>query len=85
MVDQRPSPQLPPDFGPAARSAVAEVTWHDEQWFVLATQRAGAAPQYLPVEASVAGQSTIDGFLDFAYERYNRELAREAAESGHQG
>ncbi len=79
IVEQRTSPPLPPDLEPSQRSAVAEVTWRGVQWFVLATQAPGAAPQYLPVEASVAGQTTIDGYLDWAWERYNSELARERA------
>ena len=85
IVEQRSSPPLPPDFDGSERSAVAEVAWRGEQWFVLATQQPGAQPGYHPVEASVAGQTTIDGYLDFAWERYNRELARERAENGSAG
>ncbi len=79
IVEQRSSPPLPPDFERSERSAVAEVVWQGTQWFVLATQSADSEPLYLPVEASVAGSTTIDEYLDWAWERYNSELARERA------
>ena len=79
IVEQRSSPPLPPDFERSERSAVAEVIWQGTQWFVLATQSADSQPLYLPVEASVAGSTTIDEYLDWAWERYNSELARERA------
>lgn len=81
IVEQRSSPPLPPDFERSERSAVAEVIWQGAQWFVLATQSADSQPLYLPVEASVAGSTTIDEYLDWAWERYDSELARERARS----
>ena len=73
LLDQRPSPQMPPDFAsPRDRTAVAEVRWQGSLWFVLARQLPGSPPQYFPTEASVAdGATTLDGFLEFARGRYS--------------
>ena len=72
VVDQRPGPDMPRSFaGPDEQTAVAQVTWNGETWFVLARRLPGHQAEYFPTAASiVGGADTIDEFLEIARERY---------------
>ncbi|WP_180934657.1 hypothetical protein [Nocardioides ungokensis] len=70
VVQQRAGVDLGPDFaGPDATTAVAEVRWQGETWFVLARRLPGSPPEYFPTAASVSAP-TLAGFLDYARGRY---------------
>jgi hypothetical protein len=61
----------PADFaGPNDRTAVAEVTYRGERWYVLARQLDGTAPEYFP-SAAAATRPTLEQFLDFAARAYS--------------
>jgi len=72
IVQQQPSPQVGAEFaGPdAVHTAVAEVRWQGERWFVLARELPGSAPEYFPTAASVSAP-TLAGFLEFARAAYS--------------
>jgi hypothetical protein len=60
-----------PSFaGPHARTAVAEVRWKGERWYVLARHIRGSRPEYFPTAASVS-RPTLDGFLEYARASYD--------------
>ena len=70
MLRQRATPDVGDAFATAAdQSAVAEVRFEGERWYVLARRLAGEAPQYIAVKAADGG-ATLDDFLDLARERY---------------
>jgi hypothetical protein len=73
VIDQRANPDLPRSFaGPDEQTAVAEVTWHGDTWFVLARRLPGYDAEYFPTAASIVGDpGTIDEFLVVARERYD--------------
>ena len=63
------------DFaGPGASTAVAEVRWQGESWFVAARRLPGSPPEYFPTAASVSGR-TLDDFLAYARDRYSEQGA----------
>ncbi|MFC4784438.1 hypothetical protein ACT8ZV_08190 [Nocardioides sp. MAHUQ-72] len=70
MVQQRPHPAVGESFaGPDDRTAVAEVEFEGERYYVLARRSAGAPAQYIAVSAADGG-ATLDAFLDLARQRY---------------
>jgi hypothetical protein len=72
VLDQQQEPAMPRSFaGPDEETAVAQVTWRGEPWFVLARRLPGYDPEYFPTEASIVGQpATIEDFLVVARDRY---------------
>jgi hypothetical protein len=71
IVRQQADPDLGPAFaGPdALRTAVAEVRWQGERWYVLARELPDSDPEYFPTAASVS-RPTLEGFLDYARTSY---------------
>ena len=70
LVQQRSGVDLGPNFaGPDATTAVAEVRWQGDTWFVLARRLPGSDPEYFPTAASVSAPS-LSGFLDYAHGQY---------------
>jgi hypothetical protein len=75
IVRQRTGVRLGNDFaGPGTTTAVAEVRWRGETWFVPARRLPGARPEYFPTAASVSGP-TLDDFLAYARARYSENGA----------
>jgi len=69
LVRQQDSPDVGEEFAPAgAKTAVAQVTYQGDTWFVLARDLDGP-PEYFPTAASVSG-STMTEFLDYARQQY---------------
>lgn len=62
IVQQQPDPELGPDAVASTRSAVAEVRWGGETWYVLAVDPRGSAAWYEPHEGS--SQPDLAAFLD---------------------
>jgi len=61
---------MPSNFaGPNDRTAVAEVTYQGERWYVLARQIDGTTPEYFPTAASVS-LPTLEQFLPYAADQY---------------
>lgn len=70
ILEQRAHPKLPDSFATSQdRSAVAEVRFEGERWYVLARRLPGSPPQYIAVSAKDGGP-TLDDFLTMARERY---------------
>ncbi|MEP9363361.1 hypothetical protein ABLE68_10375 [Nocardioides sp. CN2-186] len=70
LLQQRPHPQVGDSFAAADDlSAVAEVRYEGERYYVLARHLPGDAPQYIAVSAAEGG-STLADFLDYARGRY---------------
>jgi len=70
IVQQRANPDVGQSFAPAGTpTAVAEVTYQGDTWFVLARDLPDGPPEYFPTAAAVSG-STIDAFLDYARQQY---------------
>ena len=70
LVQQRPHPAVGDSFaGSGDRSAVAEVEFEGEHYYVLARRPADAPAQYIAVSAADGGP-TLDAFLDLARQRY---------------
>ncbi|GAA4374441.1 hypothetical protein [Nocardioides caricicola] len=70
ILEQRAHPNLPDSFATDAdRSAVAEVRYDGERWYVLARKTPGSAAQYIAVPAQDGGAS-LDVFLAIARDRY---------------
>lgn len=70
ILQQTGDIHLPDNFaGPNDRTAVAEVTYAGERWYVLARQIDGTAPEYFPSAAAVT-RPTLAQFLDYAAEQY---------------
>jgi hypothetical protein len=73
IVQQTGEIDLPDNFaGPDDRTAVAEVTYAGERWYVLARQVDGNAPEYFPSAAAVT-RPTLQGFLEYAADAYAAE------------
>jgi hypothetical protein len=70
ILQQTGDAELPSDFaGPDDRTAVAEVTYRGERWYVLARQVDDSPPEYFP-SAAAATRPTLEGFLDYAADAY---------------
>lgn len=70
LIQQRADPDLGPTFaGPDDVTAVAEVRWGEERWYVLARQVGNHDPEYFPTAASVSAP-TLDGFIAYARDAY---------------
>jgi hypothetical protein len=71
IVRQQADPDIGPSFaGPdALHTAVAEVRWEGERWYVLARELPGGDPEYFPTAASVS-RPTLEGFLEYARTSY---------------
>ncbi len=70
LLQQTGDIDLGPSFaGPNDRTAVAEVTYAGERWYVLARDSDGDI-QYFPTAASVS-EPTLEEFLPYAKAAYN--------------
>lgn len=63
-----------PDIGPAfadegEETAVAEVRWEGERWYVLARKSGNGGPEYFPTAASVSAR-TLEEFIPYAHDAY---------------
>lgn len=73
ILQQTGDVELPANFaGPNDKTAVAEVTYRGERWYVLARQVDGSPPEYFPSAAAVTGP-TLEEFLDYAADAYAAE------------
>lgn len=71
ILEQRAGVDLGPSFaGPGDPTAVAEVLWRGDRWYVLARDLGAGPPEYFPTAASVS-RPTLDGFLTYARESYD--------------
>ena len=71
VLAQRAGVDLGPSFaGPGDPTAVAEVRWDGERWYVLARDLGAGPPEYFPTAASVS-RPTLDGFLTYARASYD--------------
>jgi hypothetical protein len=71
ILQQRADVDMGPTFaGPGDPTAVAEVRWQGERWYVLARDLPGGPPEYFPTAASVS-RPTLDGFLAYARASYD--------------
>jgi hypothetical protein len=74
ILRQQPDPDVGGSFADdAQRTAVAEVRWQGERWFVLAREVVGSDPEYIPTAASVVPDPTLAGFLEYARSAYDSE------------
>jgi hypothetical protein len=70
MIRQQADPDVGPTFAdPGDTTAVAEVRWQGERWYVLARRSGNGGPEYFPTAASVSSPS-LEGFLDYARDAY---------------
>lgn len=70
VVRQRADVDLGESFaGPGDKTAVAEVTFEGDTWFVPARRIGNEPPEFFPT-AAIAGRETLDKFLDYAREQY---------------
>jgi hypothetical protein len=67
IVEQRANPRLPDNYDAGVETAVAEVLVEGKTWYVLA--RDPRNPDYIPVPASVGGDS-LDAFLEHSRAQY---------------
>lgn len=56
--------------GPNALTAVAEVTYRGERWYVLSRKIGDGPPEYFPVAASVS-RPTLAEFLDYSVDAFD--------------
>jgi hypothetical protein len=72
ILDQRPGIDLGPTFArPDDPTAVAEVRFAGDLWFVVARRLAHSQPEFIATRAADAeGAATIDEFLTFARQKY---------------
>lgn len=71
ILQQTGDIDLGPSFaGPRDRTAVAEVTYAGERWYVLAREVPGSGIQYFPTAASVS-KLTLEEFLPYARDSYD--------------
>lgn len=70
VVQQRAGVDLGDSFaGPDDKTAVAEVTFEGETWFVPARQIGSGPAEFFPT-AAMAGRETLDEFLEYARGQY---------------
>ena len=70
IIRQRANPDVPGFARPGDSTAVAQVRWNGEEYFVLARKPGGAAADYFPTSVDVPPHPTMTSFLAHARKQY---------------